>query len=274
MISAFANTIALGSPVNRQSPLNRGLVAWWLCLPGLTGGLLFRDLCGIASGLRTGTTGLPNWEGAKGRRGGFGSLNLTAANSHYIPVGKTPDPFSIGANEFTLACWICPTTVSGYQIMIGRDSDASHRDFNFALGNTSGKLLYATGRSTNTMTPYESSAVIVAGEWQHVGVTKVGTAITFYRNGVTCGTGTDSETGIVSTTTSIGRRDYSGYPQYYGGSIDDIRIHIGTKGLPTPADIYAASVLGYPTEFNRVNRLAMFVGSGTAVIKGRRRRAA
>lgn len=269
MLNPIMPSIALGSPVNWQSPVNRCLIAWWYCLPQTTGGLRWLDMCQRWHGTRTGST-LPSWSIAYNHQGGLSSINLVAANSTYLPIGgydtSSNDPFSIGANNFTVTAWIRPTNVSTYQIVIGRDDDATHRDLIFGFGNTSGCILYATGRTTNGASPKESGNVLTSGAWNHIGAMRVGTTLTLWHNGAIVYTGTDTETGVIKQGTSLGRRNYSGFPQYYGGRLNDVRYHVG-NGCPTPGEIYLASRNGYRYEINHLDRLQIFVGSTSTIYR-------
>jgi Concanavalin A-like lectin/glucanases superfamily len=263
------NAIALGSPVNWQSPINYGLVGWWWTIPQFMGGLVWRDLTARHNAPRLGT--LATWSPAYNHRGGQASLNFGGAS--YCSAGDYTaggDPFAIGANDFSVCCWVRPTSVSTYQIAIGRDDDATHRDLILGFGSTSGCILYMTGRSVpGGASPKQSGNVMSSGVWQHIGAQRIGTALTLWFNGTNVYTGTDTETGVVNQATSLGRRNFSGFPQYYTGRMNDVRYHKGA-GCPTVKAIYEQSILGYPNALNYVDRLAMYVGSTST--NNRRRR--
>lgn len=238
-----------GNAVNRSAPLNRGLVSWWMHLPNRLagGGNTFRDLMGRNHG--TLTNG-PTWRGAS-RPGGAGSLSLASASSQYVAVGSST-AFNIAANDFCISAWISPSDVATYQIIVGRDGDLTHRDVALGFGNTSGKLLYFTDRNNDaTGVLLESSAVLTTG-WQHVAVTRIGSTLTLWRNGVSVGTTTDNKTGSITTATSIGRREFSGFPNYLNCPVDDVRYHVGAS--PSVASIYQASRRGYQNELNWLRR--------------------
>jgi hypothetical protein len=159
---------------------------------------------------------------------GMGSNPVTASG----PSGWLPSSFDfdgsndylssaswnlgIGTGTFTLGAWIYPDTVSGYQIIFGKDV-VSFRDLAFGYGNTASKLVWFSGTAVG-----ESAAVVTASAWQHVSVVRSSTAtngITFYRNVTSCGNTTDANSHSISSALNIGRREYSGFPQYLNGRI-------------------------------------------------------
>lgn len=124
-------SIDLHRPVNWSHPLNRGLVSWWLAMPHSgRRGLTWRDLCGRNHG--TLTNG-PVWGGAKGRRGGFASLEFDGDNDRV-------DGASYPANTFpcTVTAWARSTV-----------SPASFPDYIYEERNGSGFNGWAFYRNPN-----------------------------------------------------------------------------------------------------------------------------
>lgn len=74
----FPRTLNFASPVNTAHPLNRGLVSWWLHVPGGSRGNILRD---IMSGHHGTLSGGMNHDSALGRRGGYGSLTKSTTSS-------------------------------------------------------------------------------------------------------------------------------------------------------------------------------------------------
>jgi hypothetical protein len=112
---------------------------------------------------------------------------------------------------------------TGYQLLVGKDKE-SQRDFVFGIGGaTNSKLFFSMFSSTGV--PAESSQTIATGVIYHgVAVAKSGT-YNLWINGKLDGTGTFSGPPQVYGSVSIGRRDYTGYPQYWNGRIDDVRFY-------------------------------------------------
>ncbi len=94
-------------------------------------------------------------------------------------------PFFVGA-------WIKPTAVNVYQGLLGNDTAGGTYGWLFGVGYTNGKLIvYIRGLADGSVG--ESNAVCTANEWQHVGIgASVAGYYTFYRNGVACGTYTNT----------------------------------------------------------------------------------
>lgn len=113
---------------------------------------------------------------------------------------------AVGAGDMFIAAWIRPTlSIASLQAIMARDESGA-RDWTFSFGLNSGKLLFQDAGSI-----YESSAVVTLNSLQHVAVKRIGTALTFYRNGVSVGTGTVSATNYNKTIgTTIGRRNFAG----------------------------------------------------------------
>ncbi|TWU22464.1 hypothetical protein Pla52o_35200 [Novipirellula galeiformis] len=68
-------------PVNRSHSLNRGLVAWWMAVPGRVGWKTAKwwDLCGKHHGTLTNMDPATDWV-AGGTRGGWGGLDFDGSN--------------------------------------------------------------------------------------------------------------------------------------------------------------------------------------------------
>lgn len=97
LISVPTRTLNLGAPINKQHPLNRGLVSRWDVLPfgPHYGGPRLLDLMGTNHG--TLTNG-PTWQGANGRPGGYGSVKGTTSDpSTYVATSAPSLPtYSFG----------------------------------------------------------------------------------------------------------------------------------------------------------------------------------
>lgn len=73
--------INLADPVARRNPLNRGLLAWWLVAPGLTGGGTFADLLGRRHGTLVNMDPASDWIGTS-RLGGWGALDFDGTDDY------------------------------------------------------------------------------------------------------------------------------------------------------------------------------------------------
>lgn len=243
-------------PINWAHPMNYGLVADWTTPPnsGWSGGLTLRDLARGGKNPNDGTlTNGPTWSGNR-PPGAIGqSIKFDGTNDHIVTASGTT--FGLTGADASAFAWINTTSVSTYQIIFGKDN-ATTRDWGFGLGNTSAKLIFY--RAVGTFPIIESSAVITADEWQHVGFTKISTTMTLYRNGVSIGSGTNAETAGPSTSIMrIGSREYSGFEQYFSGSIYGPRYYSRGLSAAEVAALYNEQRTGSRGLYNWVDVPAM-----------------
>src|SRR5688500_11296274 len=104
--------VSLLGPVNRLHPLNRGLVAWFLTLPGLSGGLKWHNLMDLSNGPHGTLTSMDpptDWVSAKARPGGFGALDFDGSNDDV----RFTFPIAIANVPITASAWVYPTNLTG-----------------------------------------------------------------------------------------------------------------------------------------------------------------
>jgi hypothetical protein len=212
-----------GSAVNCASPLNRGLVSWWLHLPNRLGGggNTFRDLMRRNHG--TLTNG-PTWNGPRGRPGGFGSIGLVPSDD-FVGIAdaagtNAPDSLKI-TGAITLGFW-CYLTTTGTYSGIGRGQ---------SLGGASSFCYYLTpfgtslffGISNGTTANTLSSVVLSAGQWFHAAATWSGQAAAgatkIFLNGVQINSGTPAITSL---------QDRASTRAWIGGTANDAGFSIFT----------------------------------------------
>lgn len=103
-------------PVNWLAPLNRGLVGWWLCVPGAMGGSKWLDLCKRNDGTLTNMIPQTNWKSALERVGGLGSLQ-TNSTGNYVDFGPSVVPG--GEVTLSISAWLY-RAVSSTLVSVGR----------------------------------------------------------------------------------------------------------------------------------------------------------
>lgn len=153
----------------------------------------------------------------------FGSASLLLnGTSQYIQCSTSPD-WDMGSGDFTIEMWIRPAAtisaiVSFYERWntygIGMTATATGKLSAFCQ-NSAGNVFVSTGATT-----------ISASTWHHIAMTRQGTTLRTFLDGVQEGTATF--TGMIEPINeplSIGY-DNSG-TRYFNGNIDEIRI---TKG--------------------------------------------
>jgi hypothetical protein len=212
----FSKPIKLKPPIgrqpNRNHPLMRGLVGWWLLNEG--GGLKAYDLSG--KGNHGTLTGGPTWAG--GRNGAALSLD---GSDDYVDTAD----YSFSASQpFTFAGWINPSNVSGNKVIL---SKPSLWEYSFRLTNNNLEFIYWDTSGIGIIF-VSAAAVVSAGVWQHIAVTFDGSRADLYVNNVLVASDT-SISGTLqnrSNNMRIGHGYYgSGSSYYFQGKIDDFRIY-------------------------------------------------
>ncbi len=128
--------------------------------------------------------------------------------------------------NFTIECWIYPTTSGVQQIIAGSLSSGGSANWLFQV-TSANKLSFSWINTTPTSFDATSTASISTNTWTYVAAVKNGGTITLYING--SADGTASPTGTYRNASfgfGIGRGgDYNG--GYFTGYIDDFRMTIG-----------------------------------------------
>jgi len=126
--------------------------------------------------------------------------------------------FSTG--DFSFECWIYPTVVNVQQEIISKGTNNAGT---FDVGiNNSGKLELYT-----TVIVFSSSASIITNTWQHVALTRSGTTLRLFLNGVLDTTVSSFSTDFNNTATLfIGA--FNGSQNYFNGYISNLRLVKGT----------------------------------------------
>jgi hypothetical protein len=204
----------LGARLNRSHSTAQGIVGCWLMNEG--GGTVVQDL---SFGRHAGTTKnsyneppTPVIRWASGQSGPCLSL-AGGTDSDFVDIGHdvgfSSGPFTIIARINLTASGAANTIVGGY--------DALYPQFR-VIADTTLDLVYQQdsqmGASTGTVTP---------GAWTTVAVTYANPVVTFYINGVACGTASSAKT-FTSRTTHIGGRNNGTY-ECFGGKIDWVLIY-------------------------------------------------
>jgi hypothetical protein len=145
-----------------------------------------------------------------GGSGYFGSANYLSAASNVA--------FGFGTGDFTVEAWVYP--------------NAAYTTYNYiwATGVTDGLVVYVLGgvlyaRTYNGIDLLASSVAPALNAWSHVAVTRNGTTLRIFVNGVQTGTTTNS-TNFATGSGLIGNDGTNVAPWY--GYISDVRVVKGT----------------------------------------------
>lgn len=148
-----------------------------------------------------------------------GSLFFDGSNdATYIDSSNAA--LTLGTGDFTIELWVYQRTLSGAQSWVSTYGGPGS-GYRFSPTNT---LQFSWGDS-DVLT---SSTTTDINQWSHVAVTRSGSTVRIFKNGVVVATGTNS-TNLTggSTQTTLGR--IPTYNQwYYNGWMSDVRIIKGT----------------------------------------------
>ena len=232
--------INLASPVNWQHPLNRDLRAWWLALPGYSGGATWRDMTGRYSGTLANMDPATDWVGSLARPGGMGALVFDGgAPTEQVQVGN----FLTGAN-FSISVW-CNTDVLSSSIRAILRQGGVNLSLYLWSNN---KFSFYTGGSVFSTTTLET------GRWYHVVATYNGTK-RLYLDGIE----QNSAGAAVSSTLNTLGIGGDNFAQRWDGALDDVRWWHRALSAAEVYAYYTLSRQGYPGLLNRAERVLVSV---------------
>lgn len=176
-----------------------------------------------------------------------GGAHFTAGQNIMLPASAD---FIFGSGDCTISFWFKPENIGTLAIMIGKDHESSRQWIicHNAAGNTLGIVLYGPpNSSTNTI------STLVNGTWYMGHLTRSGSTLRLYLNGVLDGPTTSTTLNLTGTrNVFLGKREYTTNPENFTGSLDEVRF---AKGTARSADWIKA-------EFNSQNSPATFYAIG------------
>jgi len=146
-----------------------------------------------------------------------GSLYFNGAS--YLTVVPNNTNLNLGTGDFTIESWVYPTTVGADMFVISSSGSGGL----FFGWKTTG---YGWGR-TAVAWDYQLAGTKTPNVWQHIALTRSGTAMKFFINGVQAGATQTLSTAYDLTTgsTTIGSQ---GAQYYWNGYITNLRVVKGT----------------------------------------------
>jgi len=136
--------------------------------------------------------------------------------------------------DFTVEAWIYMNSLKTQSIVSG--ASTPNGDLNFVI-KASGFVFYATGEVGAS----DFAQTWSTGTWYHVAVTKSGTTLRGFVDGVLVGTRTESNTYNNTTTLYIGARSGSAWD--FDGYIDDLRM---TQGVARYTANFSVPTAAFP----------------------------
>lgn len=139
----------------------------------------------------------------------------------YLSI-PTNTAFDFGTGDFTVEAWVYPNSLATDWFIISASGSGGFF-FGFSSSSTIG---YGWGRAAVAW-DYRVASTATVGAWQHVAVTRSGTSMRLFVNGVQAGTTQTISTAynLGTTSTNIGSQ---GANYYLTGNIADLRVVKGT----------------------------------------------
>lgn len=152
------------------------------------------------------------------------SLSLTAASSQFAYKSDETN-LQFGSGDFTVCAWIKRASTGNNRPIFAKTN-----------GTTEGIAIYFRNENeirvdlfnSGTDTIIGSTAITSTSTWYHVAVTRSGTDVKIYIDGVQDGTGTSSKSVSASTQDMLIGKMITDASYYFDGLIDEVRIYKGT----------------------------------------------
>lgn len=256
-------SVNIQSPIDWASPLNRGLLRWWCCLPNQLG-TPWRELTRRSHMTITGALGI----GRRGRIGGYGSYIFDGINDY----GQTAAINLSSISTLTVSFWLFWNAFAtdddmALETSATSNSNAGAFQIDPNMGGTSDVLIAINTNGAQFSGVQFARTGVTAAAWQHwtvcmdrnAGAQQV-TAV--YINGRS----QSLSNTFTNTTATGGFGNYAwnfmsrnGASLFGAGRLDDIRIYNRVLSAGEVRALLAASKRGYPNEL-RWSRGAEFGG--------------
>jgi hypothetical protein len=175
----------------------------------------------------------------------FGTGAMLLDGSFDFATVPSSTDFNFGTGDFTIEFWLNWSSLVGFQTVLERNY-ISTGGFAIQSGNGTGRLIFYL--SGSVIAQESTSAVI--NTWYFYAITRNGTTVTIYRDGVQLGSGTSAVNITSSAILGIGGRSANGL-NCFNGRIDELRITTGisrynanfippTAAFPDPGNIFTS----------------------------------
>jgi hypothetical protein len=192
------------------SPLKSGLVGWWT----FDGPNMVNNVTDSSGQGNTGfMNGFTSTSSAQipGKIGQ--ALSFDGVNSRVL----TGSDF-IGTSDVTVTAWIFPRSSGGSAL----GEIINNGKFLFYTRGSSQNLAFKAQDSTLSQSANNS---ITYGTWQFVSVTRSGTTVNLYVNGVLSGTANQTNDAPLAGSTNVFIGNRNGNAEGFDGYIDDLRVY-------------------------------------------------
>ena len=192
-----------------------GLVAYYTCNEG--SGTTLTSSCTNTSGLNGTLEGSATWI-ASPIQFGANAANFNGTNA----VMTIPENSSLDiTSAITLEAWVYATSTSGIQDVVSKSSNSINTGYIFPRTDDgwAHTVFYLNIGGWHTL-----SAVFPSmNAWHHLAATYDGATMKVYVDGVL--SASQAQTGTIATNTNVlALGDQTGYSEYFGGSVDEVRV--------------------------------------------------
>lgn len=246
--------------VRREHPLARGLVTWWLALPGLDGGPRLYDLAGPRHGTLVQQAPAPAWTCTRPRPGQLGLIPALGSGINRLAGPDAPtaaaNPYRAAANggDWTLAQWVRldGSGVTAAVLATVHDNAAS------GVGLLSYHIPPSTWRVYVLASPYSVAGVLPPdGAWRHLTITRAAGVLTRHVNGAAVGSPVTDASTAAARTDGLQVGNFSpGLSNYqFQGAADDVRFYARALAAAEVRALYDDSRRGCPLLLRRLRLL-------------------
>ena len=168
----------------------------------------------------------------------YGASGYFNGTSAYLTAASSA--ITLGTSDFTIEFWVYPLDVRTFSLYDSRTNETNPNGNGFVIGTS----------ATQTWVVYQAGnkivgPTVVANQWTHVAVTRSGSSVKMWINGVQVGS-TWTTTGSFSDGATLIGTDYPKNARFVYGYVDDFRIsqfarYVSTFTPPTAALPTAAS---------------------------------
>lgn len=234
--------------VNRRHPLNRGRVAWWLCLPHLSGTQTWYDLMGSNHGKLTNMANASNGWQPTFRPGGRGQVLFDGSAGYVSIPSSVIGKLSLAAGA-TVAVWACPTrSLTEYDALFDATSGGqTGRQCSAFLGGSASQIYCAFAGTPGG--GVSLSIPLSLGTWYRFAFAVTPTVTSVFVNGVLAGQIAQSGESFSAALVWIGGNPSTG-GHAFGGLQDDFCVWSRALSAQEVLADYNLSRRGYPGVLN------------------------
>jgi hypothetical protein len=133
---------------------------------------------------------------------------------------------TFGTGDFTIECWIYPTTVAATQMIASTATGNTDNNY-WAVSLQTDRTIEVQIRDTASQAFANTLSTVNLNSWTHVAVVRNSGNVIIYTNGIP-GAVTSITKTVTARTTNIGSSQYTGFQSYFNGYISNLRIVTGT----------------------------------------------